>query len=284
METTKIDFQELDKKLEKVFPMPQTLTKILATIDDPNSNLAKLEEIVKMDTNFSFKILSLANSAFYGLSQKISNIHTALSILGINLIKSLAFQASANELFNKKMETTAMSPQNLWKHSVGVGVCARMMARRLKIGDAEEFFTMGILHDMGLLVEAQFYPDVVNAILEKLKTEDAGILNLENEAFQTDHASITHRMCEKWSLPEKMAVILKHHHNPLQAPEDHQSSAVVIYLADKLVMQAKYGFHYGREPKMEQDILDHLGWEEVDVEILLEDFQEQEENLTSMLI
>jgi HD-like signal output (HDOD) protein len=284
MDTTAIDFQELDKKLEKVFPMPQTLTKILATIDDPNSNLAKLEEIVKMDTNFSFKILSLANSAFYGLSQKIANMHTALSILGINVVKSLAFQASANELFSKKMETANMSPQSLWQHSVGVGVCARMTARRLKIGEAEDFFTMGILHDLGLLVEAQFYPDVLNGILEKMKTSDAGILDLEKKAFQTDHAAITHRMCEKWSLPETMAVTLKHHHSPLKAPKDHRNSAAIIYLADKLVMQAKYGFHYGRQLTIEKSILDHLGWEDVDAEILLEDFQEQEENLSSMLI
>lgn len=285
MTANEFDLQALEKKIEQAFPMPQTLTRILSTIDDPNSNLAQLEQIIKIDTNFTFKILSLANSAFYGLPNKITSMHTALSILGIQEIKRIAFQVSASELFIKSKGNAQMTVQDLWQHSVGVGVAAQMMARRLKTGNADDFFTMGILHDMGLLLVAQLFSDKLEQIINQIAGKARPMVELEKEAYGLDHAYVTAKMCEKWSLPEFISQSVLYHHLPLEAPEDYRQPVALLYLADRLVIKANYGFHYNRaEEEEEEQLLQLLGWGAMDYEIMEEDFQEQAEKYSSMLM
>jgi HD-like signal output (HDOD) protein len=285
MQTNKIDIQDLNQKMDTLFPMPQTLTKILAALNNPDTNIAELEKLVKLDTTFSFKILSLSNSAFYGASQKITNMHMALSLLGFNVIKSLAFQASTNQFFStSSISNSIFSAQGLWKHSVGVAVCARMLSRRTKTGNAEDFFTMGILHDMGTLIESQFYPDLWALVLERLPQGTTTLFELEKEHIGMDHSSISHLLCEKWALPAHLGMVLNFHHMPLQSPEDFRRGAIILYLADKIVMQAQCGFFYPRGEEYDAAVLTVLGMDPVDLEVLLEDFQAESDKVTSLIV
>jgi HD-like signal output (HDOD) protein len=284
MNSARIDIQNLNQKLDALFPMPQTLTRILAAIENPNMNISELEKLVKLDTTFSFKILSLANSAFYGANQKITNMQMALSLLGFNLIKSLAFQASTNQYFTNSITNQYFSAQSLWKHSVGVAVCSRMLSRRTRIGNAEDFFTMGILHDMGLLIEAQFYPEQLLDVLTRAQNQSPALFELEKEVFGLDHASVTNLLCEKWSLPNNIGMILNFHHMPLQAPEEFRPSANIIYLADKITMKSQFGFVYPRGEEYDAEVVASMNMDPGDLEILLEDFQAESDKVSSLII
>jgi len=129
-----IDINDLSRKLHNVFPMPQILAKILAVVNDPQASISALEQVFKYEPSFTLKILTLANSAYYGSPGKITNIRAAITLLGFNMIKILPIHATVNEMFHFGTNTPIFSGYELWKHSVGVGVCAKMIARRLRLG------------------------------------------------------------------------------------------------------------------------------------------------------
>ncbi|NTV53085.1 MAG: HDOD domain-containing protein [Candidatus Firestonebacteria bacterium] len=280
---TLIQVEELSRKIEKIFPMPQTLMKINEALNNPNVNMARLEDILKSDPDFSFKLLSLANSAFYGSPNKVTNMHMAITLLGFNAIKNLAIQTSVQQTFGGDKPESCVPTQMIWKHSVGVAVCVKMLSRRLKLGNAEDFFTMGILHDLGFLIEAQFYSLPLSQMLERVNREKYSLTDLESEVLGMDHAQITHLLAEKWSLPKTLTTTLKHHHEPLDAPEENRRSASALYLADKIVMQAKYGFTYARAGETDEAVLALLQLEPVDMEVMLEDFQVEADQFAALL-
>ncbi len=57
--------------------------QLLHEINRPNLELRQLEEIVKRDVSLSYRLLRLVNSAFFGLSNEVRTIRTALSLLGL---------------------------------------------------------------------------------------------------------------------------------------------------------------------------------------------------------
>ena len=69
---------------------PAIAAQILNTVQDETSSLSDLEKIISADPALTGKMLSIANSSFYSLPNKVSNITRAMSILGTNVIKNIA--------------------------------------------------------------------------------------------------------------------------------------------------------------------------------------------------
>jgi HD-like signal output (HDOD) protein len=283
MPETLIKLDELNRKIEKLYPMPQTLMKITEALNNPNINMVRVEDILKSDPDFSFKLLSLANSAFYGSPNKVTNMHMAITLLGFNTIKNLVVQTSVQQTFGAERPESCVPTQMLWKHSVGVAVCAKMLSRRLRLGNAEDFFTMGILHDLGFLIESQFYALPLSQMLDKVNREKQSLTKLERQVLGLDHAQITRLLSEKWQLPAALTMPLSHHHEPLASPEENRRSVGALYLADKIVMQANYGFVYARDREDDDAVLALLNLEPVDFEVMLEDFQEEANQFAALL-
>lgn len=275
MPEIKISLDELNEKIGKLYPMPETLARVLQELQDPNADAGKIEKTLKYDPKFSFKILSLANSAFYGQANKISNIHAAITLLGFASIKSLAIQCSADQFFSQANSAAFQFGQSLWKHSVGVGVCAKMISRRLRIGNAEDFFTLGILHDMGLFIENELFYEKTSEILKAVQADDRPLFEIENEIFGIDHPIVTALLCEKWTFPNPVLDILKYHHAPTLAPSDAQSQVSVLNLADKLTMQSDTGFVYPHGKRLDIQVMEILKMDALGIEVLKEDLLEE---------
>jgi HD-like signal output (HDOD) protein len=283
MAECRINIETLNQKIETDFPLPQTLVKMMDALNNPDANIARLENILKSDPGFSLKLLSMANSAFYGSMSRIGNIHSAITLLGFNTIKNLAVQMSVSQCLAGVKPNPYFSFETLWKHSIGVAVCSKMLARRLKLGNAEDFFTMGILHDIGLLIESQFCPEQLIEVFEHLAKGEKTLTEIEEEILGVSHAQVTTLLCKKWSLPADLAAALQFHHTPMEAPEEHKRSACAVYLADKIVMRAEFGFLYARGEEWEPAVLALFELEPVDAEVVLEDFQEQANEFLPLL-
>lgn len=280
---TKISIEELSKKIQNVFPMPQILAKILKTINDPHASAASVEQVFKYEPSFTLKILTLANSAYYGSPGKVTNIRAAITLLGFNLVKGIAIHASVNEFFNFGTTNAIFSGYELWKHSVGVGVCSKMFSRRLKLGNAEDFFTMGILHDVGLIIEYQFYREGFLAVMTRLQEKGENICAIEKEVLGIDHAALTEVLCQKWNIPREISLALRHHHDPLQAPSEARRMACALYAANIIVKNSRYGFHYPSAEEVGPEHLELLGIDPLDLEVLGEDFDQEAMELTMFL-
>jgi HD-like signal output (HDOD) protein len=237
-----IDLNELGNRVQDIFPMPVILEKILHAVNDPNVSVAAIENIFKYEPSLTLQILTLANSAYFGAAEKITNIRSAITLLGLNLIKSLAIHASVNELFRFGTTLPSFSGYELWKHSVGVAVASKLIARRSRLDNVEDYFTLGILHDVGLIIEYQFYREPFIAILSHLPAEMNDLPEMERKYLGTDHAELAKLLCLRWQLPELMAQVLAHHHSPSQAPENLRRQVYAIYLADNIVRGKNFGF------------------------------------------
>jgi len=66
------------------------VTRILSVLDDPESGLSDVADVIMEDSVMTAKVLSIANQEWFGLSKQISNPHVAVSLVGPDIVRSVA--------------------------------------------------------------------------------------------------------------------------------------------------------------------------------------------------
>ncbi len=200
--------------------MPWVVNRMLAIIEDENSNAEALAEVISKDQTLTARVLKMVNSAYYGFERQIATVSHAVAILGFNAIRSLVISLSIFELFKKDERLTILNHQELWLHSISVAVCASDVASRSGFPTPEETFVCGLLHDIGKALFNEFTPEDYTKCIELARQKDTSLTIAEQELYGFNHATFGAWLAAKWELPEKLQATIAFHHGGLDEYDD----------------------------------------------------------------
>ena len=224
--------RELRSFVTELPTLPVVFQELFSRMQDPDTQVSELSEVITRDQALTVKILKLVNSAFYGRSSQITTINRAVIIMGFQAVRSAALAVSVFERF-KGMESgaSAFTMEGFWRHSIGVSCLAKQMSQVLGIGQPEDAFVAGLLHDIGKLVMMQHFPNDVDeltrAASEQQLTWQAG----EEALFPIHHYTIGRALFRAWNFPAPVVEAVFCHHNPERASR-HAVLACLVNLAD----------------------------------------------------
>ncbi|HQY88907.1 MAG TPA: HDOD domain-containing protein, partial [Tepidisphaeraceae bacterium] len=161
--------------------LPEITQKIIKTVEDAKSNARDLHKIISHDPALVTRILKVVNSSFYGLPGQISSIERAIVMLGLNAVKNIAVAASMGQLFRGVKLCEGFTAKDLWAHCVGVAVTARELAKQLKLQFADDAFLAGMIHDIGLLVTLQTWPEKLTQICQEARRGTRSFCEIERD-------------------------------------------------------------------------------------------------------
>lgn len=246
MQANKVtDYAKVKKVREAVIgidtlpTVPATVEKILSMLDNDRTSARDLETIIKYDQSLSAKILSVANSAFYGLPIRVTTVTRAVVAIGFTEVKNLALSVALMDFFKSKVKFPGFDVNGFWLHSIGVGIVSRMIARAYPSANPESLFTCGIMHDVGRVALCAYFPDLFREILDVKAKENCTMYEAE-ERCDIKHTLIGRWLAEKWQLPQEFVEAISLHHHPYQDKE-FVSVAGIIQLSDILVHRAGIG-------------------------------------------
>ena len=221
--------------------LPEVTAKVIKTVEDPKSSAQQLHGIVKHDPALVSRVLKVVNSAFYGLPGQVTSIDRAIVLLGLNAVKNLAIAASLGQMFRGVKLTDAYSAKDLWSHCVAVAVVGRELAKG-KATVADEAFLGGMIHDIGLLVALQGWPERVKAVCQEAQLSDRPFVELEKDLIGVNHGYLGKALAERWQFPKSCQSVAAYHHTPLLPPEPERTVVAIVAVADVLCCQAGLGF------------------------------------------
>jgi putative nucleotidyltransferase with HDIG domain len=222
--------------------IPLVLIKIIQTLDADTSNAKELEELILHDPALSARILRLANSAFYSFRARVKTISHAITLLGMNVVTSLAIGINIFDTFTKGSRSEAKHINQLWTHSCGVAVLVKeIWTKRSGVQKEGEFaFLCGLLHDLGKMAFFKTYPGHYSSLFAVEKSEtDPAISAYEMENYGVDHAMVGEMLAKQWGFPQELVSVIRKHHDPL-ALDVPMIRAVA--LADLLAKELKIGY------------------------------------------
>jgi diguanylate cyclase (GGDEF)-like protein len=213
--------------------IPAIALEVLRMSREEEVDLRKIADVISRDVALSGRILSVVNSAFYGLPRKVSNVNQAVVMLGLASVKTLALGFSLAMNIMEKEESNRLDA--FWRRSLYFAVAARSFAERKCPIIREEAFTAGLLADVGTLAMFEAFAEKYAKFCVTAGRNHVGILEAERKAFGTDHQEVGLCMVESWHLPELLTIPVAHHHEPNGCGEVEQMVADlggVLYVAN----------------------------------------------------
>jgi HD-like signal output (HDOD) protein len=240
------------RKVGSLATLPEVTVRIIKTVEDPRSSAAQLHAIIAHDPALVTRILKVVNSSFYGLPGQIGSIERAIVLLGLNAVKNIAVAASLGALFRGVKLCDGFTVRDLWTHCVAVATTSRHLAREMKLPISDEAFLAGMIHDVGILVGLQTWPQQVQRACQRAKTEDISFCAAEREAIGVDHQQLGAGLAEQWKFPRSCQLVAGHHHQPADLADNNRLLVTLVFVADTLCCQGQVGFNL---TALKQDLL-----------------------------
>lgn len=211
--------------------LPKVYQRILDALAEPNCSAGHLAGIISKDTSVSLRLLKLVNSAYYALPSKVDSVSRAIALLGTRELMSLVQGISIVQTF-KKIPGQMMDMESFWKHSIRTALYAQKLARRCGVVSDEQFFTGGLLHDIGRMVMMLVMPEWYSVTIQNSLNEQQSLTQAERHTLVYDHAMIGRMLCEKWRLSHSLAQMIGWHHKPQSNHYALETS--ILHVADFL--------------------------------------------------
>ena len=189
------------KSLQDLPPMPQVVFKAKAILADTGSGLKELTRVLETDQAMVSKILRLANSAYYGLSGKVSSVQQASVLLGARTLSELISMAGISSLLGSSLRGYKLKSGDLWHHSMAVAAGSKIIAARKHPALEEEAFVAGLIHDAGKIILDAHIISRKKLFERFLADSEKTFLAAEQEILGFDHSEIASEVCRKWNIP-----------------------------------------------------------------------------------
>ncbi len=195
-----VDFLLRRMQHKKDFPaISSTLTEINRLAgDDANASADKLANVILRDLSLTSKLLTMANSGFYGSrAAEVGSVSQAVVLLGVQQVRMVA---SSLTLFGHLKGDSHTLRDSMTKSFLS-GLIARHLARRAKLRDAEEAFIAGLCQNLGENLVIYYFGEE-HEVIEKAREED-GLTRREatQQVLGIAYSELGAAVAKIWSLP-----------------------------------------------------------------------------------
>ncbi len=196
---------------------PVLAVRVLELAEDPMATAADFGAVIRTDPALASRLLAMANSAHAAQCNPVTTIERALTVLGLNRVKtiSLGFQLVAHL---NKLGGAPFDMKAFWQHSLLRACIARALAAKVVPEREEEAFLVGLLQECGVLILVQILESSY-AALYRSGLSPVAFYSVEQMSFPHTHIEAISVMAAEWKLPNMITVPLEQHHDRIELDE-----------------------------------------------------------------
>ena len=246
-------------RLRSLPSLPALYEEVMAQLQSEEPSFTQIARIISKDVGMATKILQLANSAFMGTSGRVSRLQQALTLIGLDNVRTLVLSVNVFSQFDGNARVAANLPC-LWEHSIAVSKLAQQIAAAENCPKTllEECFTAGLLHDLGKLVLMAEFPKECLGIYA---TKSGTSTDVERERLGCTHAEVGAYLMSIWGLPFPLVHAVAFHHHPVETAETKFSTLTAVHAADAIASEADPS-PWNHDVALDQPYLSRLGLSE----------------------
>lgn len=187
-------------------PQPEILLKLAELFRHKDPDLKKISALIKQDVALYALILKTINSPFYGLKAPVTSVEHAINLLGTGQVFNLV---RLTIMRNTLKKTGRM--ERFWDTAKDVSDLSLRLHTRMNLKlSRDDIHTLGMLHDCGLPLMVQAFPDFRDT-LRKAPCYNAREMEvLQQQVYGFSHYQVGSRMAERWFLPQYIADSIRH--------------------------------------------------------------------------
>lgn len=188
--------------------LPEVVCRLRKVLQNPNVTFEDVAAVANQDPAMAARLLQVANSPIYAGHKRAKNLKDAVARLGlgevVNILQAVAMKSlfqSANPRINEILE-------QLWVHSICTAYANEIVANMLEMPNSQDFFMMGLLHDIGKLLILH----LVRQGEESDRWKEGEITDaILKPFFAMRHQDLGARLLENWQYPKTFLEVVRLH-------------------------------------------------------------------------
>jgi len=202
-------------KIESLSYLPTTVAVALKFVElgkAPDAEPADYARVISADASLASKILALANSCWAGVRNRVTSVRTAVNLLGLGQVRTLAISYCMAGLHNE-LELTPAESELFWEAALSKAIAARSYASRFDSRLADEAFLTGLFQDFAVPALYSVLRKSYLQVLQRPNTPAATLRDIERQLFGTDHTEVGRMLAQKLQLPDVLVDAIALHHD-----------------------------------------------------------------------
>lgn len=214
----------------------KTVKDIAGVAADRESSAAELSRVILQDAAMTARLLRVANSPLYGLSQSgraISTVSRAVVLLGFDTVRSLCLTIAVIDALGSGAQKARVAEH--MARSFHAAVQARALAEKRRDTSPEEVFIATLLCDIGDLAFWSLQSDIAAKLETALQHPDCDRARAEREVLGFELRELSLGLTRKWNLGKLLE-------NTLERKGDSDPRVSNVQLAHQLARSAEQGW------------------------------------------
>lgn len=202
-------------RLKNLPELPEASIKIINAVNNPNIAIDELATVLSISPVLTARLLGLANSAYFGRSNPIHDLKTAIiRVLGLNLVKSLTIGV----VLNLALDTSKcrhFKSEKLWMHALVTAILAHKVSILIRdeVLIPATSYTAGILLNIGLIAAVHLFPEETDQALMQSEQNSSSVAVELTSLVGYNQYEIGGFLLEHWHLPGVYQTVLKEFNN-----------------------------------------------------------------------
>jgi len=197
--------------------LPAVAVQVLDLCQRPDPQIPAIAKVISNDPALAAKLLKMVNSPLFGLRSEITTITHAISMLGLNSVRTMALSFTLAQSIKGGKQNWF---NGYWKRSALAAVAAREIATIIGMKEREEAFLGALLQDIGMLVFSQISKKEYDLIANPCNGHHDKLVAAEREKYGVDHSEIGAWLVTKWKLPSAFGSAIAYSHAPKTIPAE----------------------------------------------------------------
>jgi HD-like signal output (HDOD) protein len=195
--------------------LPEVALQIRKAAEDPEISVSDLSKVIGRDTALSARLIKVVNSPLLRAAQEVTDLHTAITRLGINYSSNLAIGLVMEQIFNARSEVVEQKMRDVWRSSLEIAGVSYALCRRYTQLKPDQAALGGLVHQIGVLPILTYAEDH-NELLS-----DAVSLT---HVIEQIHPLLGEKLLRVWEFPERLVQL------PLLYEDFQRDSAKIDYV------------------------------------------------------
>ncbi|MEQ8233284.1 MAG: protein kinase [Gammaproteobacteria bacterium] len=196
------------------------------TAEDSLTPATRLVNIIAKDVTLTQRVLTMANSAFYGRSE-IADLPRAVVLLGIEQMRSCIISA----LLESEFEAGSAALRDALTVSFHSAVVARSIAAGCGLRNRAEAFTCAMFHDLGRLLTMHYFGEEHAAILAHAVRVHSDELTASRHVLGIAYHELGAAVGRHWKLGELIVGAMRPLPRGEVAPSDDDAARMAVCAA-----------------------------------------------------
>ncbi|MGD2110609.1 MAG: HDOD domain-containing protein, partial [Phycisphaerae bacterium] len=225
---------ETIKKSAAVPSMPQVVLRFLEIMQDPGFEYRDLVKVLSADAGTVSEVLRLANSALFGVRNKVVSLQQALTLLGPKRTRSLLLGRYLVDAMSKK-QINGLDMGYFWRRSVASSVIASHLAETVLPRRRDEASIGALLADIGIAILAEAIPDGYGSLVAQFKPRGSQLCaDDELEAVEVSHGQVSAMVLSHWKLPDDVTRAVNMHQSMNPGEGEIATIARILNASDQI--------------------------------------------------